>query len=71
METGLTMPKITITKCIICQGTGKVADKLWGVKKCPAWNCKNGLVEREEKTPEELDKEFKEEQDGLNGECKL
>ena len=65
------MPKITYTKCPHCKGTGEIDDPIWIKKKCPIWNCENGLIKKEEKTLEELDKEFKDEQDALSAQSKL
>jgi DnaJ-class molecular chaperone len=71
MDIILTMTNIIKTECSYCKGTGEVDDPLWGKKRCPVWNCKGGFITKEEKTVEELDAEFKAEQEKLNAECKL
>jgi DnaJ-class molecular chaperone len=61
----------TTTKCPTCNGTGEVDDPLWIKKHCPVWNCKGGFIIKEVKTPEEMGREFKAEQEKLSAECKL
>ena len=57
--------------CPICGGLGTVNDKIWGKKKCPNWRCQKGKVTIVIKTEKELMKEFRDEQDALNAQCRL